>query len=126
MQAHNMTKIMENRNGIVADIAAFKVSHSTRSDTTTLQAKRWSAQRSIRQWNVTHGFDSRQSSQSARQRIQRSSAFHRVMDASSVKYSKLQAHKSSGVVIDTAAFKVSHCIVFNFDATALQAKKRSA
>ena len=38
----------------------------------------------------------------------------------------MQAHVSSGVVMDIAAFKVSHSVVFNIDATALQAKKWSA
>ena len=41
---------------------------------------------------------------------------------------KMQAHPTSGgVVMDIAAFKVSHSVgVAHKDATALQAKKRSA
>ena len=35
----------------------------------------------------------------------------------------MQAHNSSGVVMDIAAFKVSHPIGGDKDATALQAKK---
>ena len=46
------------------------------------------------------------------------------MDESSGKGSKMQAHITSGVVMDIAAFKVSHSQ--DIDATALQAKKRSA
>ena len=39
----------------------------------------------------------------------------------------MQAHKTSGVVMDIAAFKVSHCVVSDIDATTLQAEKaRSA
>jgi hypothetical protein len=48
------------------------------------------------------------------------------MDESSGKGSKVQAHISSGVVVDIAAFKVSHSVVPDSDATALQAKKWSA
>ena len=40
---------------------------------------------------------------------------------------KMQAHITSSVVVDIAAFKVSHCVVSDIDATTLQAKKaRSA
>ena len=39
---------------------------------------------------------------------------------------KMQAHSSSGVAMDIAAFKVSHSVGVDNDATALQAKKRSA
>ena len=40
---------------------------------------------------------------------------------------KMQAHKNSGVVMDIAAFKVSHSAVSDIDATTLQAEKaRSA
>ena len=39
---------------------------------------------------------------------------------------KLQAHKRSGVVMDVAAFKVSHSVGIDKDATALQAKKQNA
>ena len=35
-------------------------------------------------------------------------------------------HRSSGVVIDIATFKVSHAVGVDIHATALQAKKRSA
>jgi len=38
-----------------------------------------------------------------------------------VKGSKMQAHSSSGVVLDIAAFKVNHCADCHKDATALQA-----
>ena len=38
----------------------------------------------------------------------------------------MQAHVSSGVVMDIAAFKVSLSVVVHIDATALQTKKRSA
>ena len=38
----------------------------------------------------------------------------------------MQAHISSGVVMDIAAFKVSHSVGLDKDATALQAKKWSA
>ena len=39
----------------------------------------------------------------------------------------MQAHPFSGVVMDIAVFKVSHCVGFNIDATTLQAEKaRSA
>ena len=48
------------------------------------------------------------------------------MDESSGKGSKMQAHKSSGVVMDIAAFKVSHPVGDDRDATTLRAKKRSA
>ena len=50
--------------------------------------------------------------------------FNGAMDESSGKGPMMQAHKSSGVVMDVAAFKVSHCIGFDKDATALQAKKK--
>ena len=52
--------------------------------------------------------------------------FKGAMDESSGKCSKMQAHIKSGVVMDIAAFKVSHSVGVNKDATALQAKKRSA
>ena len=52
--------------------------------------------------------------------------FNGAMDESSGKGSKMQAHISSGVVMDIAAFKVSHSVGVDIDATALQAKKRSA
>ena len=52
--------------------------------------------------------------------------FNGAMDESSGKGSKTQAHISSGVVMDIAAFKVSHSVGPDSDATALQAKKRSA
>ena len=42
------------------------------------------------------------------------------------KCSKMQAHHISGVVMDIAAFKVSHSAGGDIDATALQAKKWSA
>ena len=48
------------------------------------------------------------------------------MDESSGKGSKMQAHISSGVVMDIAAFKVCHPVGGDKDATALQAKKWSA
>jgi hypothetical protein len=39
----------------------------------------------------------------------------------------MQAHRRSGVVMDIAAFKVSHCVGSDIDATTLQAEKaRSA
>ena len=50
--------------------------------------------------------------------------FKGAMDESSGKGSKMQAHISSGVVMDVAAFKVSHSV--DIDPTALQAKKWSA
>ena len=50
--------------------------------------------------------------------------FKGAMDESSGKGSKMQAHITSGVVMDITAFEVSHS--FDIDATALQAKKRSA
>ena len=46
------------------------------------------------------------------------------MDESSGKGSKMQAHPISDVVMDIAAFKVSHSVVHDRDTTALQAKKR--
>ena len=52
--------------------------------------------------------------------------FNGAMDESSRKGSKMQAHISNGVIMDIAAFKVSHSVVVEIDATALQAKKRSA
>ena len=36
---------------------------------------------------------------------------------------KMQAHKISGVVMDVAAFKVSHSVVSDIDATALPAAR---
>ena len=36
---------------------------------------------------------------------------------------KMQAHKNSGVVMDIAAFKVSHCVGSDIDATALPAAR---
>ena len=48
------------------------------------------------------------------------------MDESSGKGSKMQAHITSGVVMDITAFEVSHAVGADKDATALQAKKRSA
>ena len=44
------------------------------------------------------------------------------MDESSGTCSKMQAHIISGVVMDIAAFKVSHSVGVDIDATALQAK----
>ena len=38
----------------------------------------------------------------------------------------MQAHISSGVVMDIAAFEISHSVALDKDATALQAKKWSA
>ena len=35
----------------------------------------------------------------------------------------MQAHHSSGVVMDIAAFKVSHSVFFDMDATALRAAR---
>ena len=52
--------------------------------------------------------------------------FNGAMDESSGKCSKMQAHRISGVVMDITAFKVSHSVGGDIDATALQAKKRSA
>ena len=52
--------------------------------------------------------------------------FSGAMDESSGKGSKMQAHISSGVVMDIAAVKVSHAVGVDKDATALQAKKWSA
>ena len=51
--------------------------------------------------------------------------FHGAMDESSGQ-GKEQAHMSSGVVMDVAAFKVSHSAGDDRDATALRAKKWSA
>ena len=51
--------------------------------------------------------------------------FNGAMDESSGKGSKMQAHISSGVVMDIAAVKVSHAVGVDKDATALQAKKWS-
>ena len=48
------------------------------------------------------------------------------MDESSGKGSMMQAHITSGVVMDITAFEVSHAVGADKDATALQAKKRSA
>ena len=42
------------------------------------------------------------------------------MDESSGKVHKMQTHPTSNVVIDIAAFKVSHVTVMDIDATALQ------
>ena len=36
---------------------------------------------------------------------------------------KMQAHITSGVVMDVAAFKVSHCVGSDIDATALPAAR---
>ena len=36
---------------------------------------------------------------------------------------KMQAHIPSGVVMDIAAFKVSHCVGIDIDATALRAPR---
>ena len=36
---------------------------------------------------------------------------------------KTEAHSISGVVMDVAAFKVSHCIEFDIDATPLRAAR---
>ena len=52
--------------------------------------------------------------------------FKGAMDESSGKGSKMQAHPSSGVVMDLATFQVGHSVGFDIDATALQAKKWSA
>ena len=52
--------------------------------------------------------------------------FKGAMDESSGKGSKVQAHHRSGVVMDITAFEVSHAVGADKDATALQAKKRSA
>ena len=42
------------------------------------------------------------------------------------KVSKMQAHRSSRVVMDIAAFKVSHSVGLDPDTTALRAKKQNA
>ena len=52
--------------------------------------------------------------------------FNGAMDESSGKGSKMQAHITSGVVMDITAFEVSHAVGADKDATALQAKQRSA
>ena len=39
---------------------------------------------------------------------------------------KMQAHRSSGVVMDIAALKVSHCSVCDIDATALRDARERA
>ena len=83
------------RSGVVMDIAAFKVSHSIFIDKDTA---------ALRAAKV------------------RSSSIG-AMDESAGKV--MQAHNISGVVMDTAAFKVSHSSGTDSDATALQAKKRS-
>ena len=80
----------------------------------------------VGRWNVTHGFDSRESSPPATQTYGDSQHTSGAMDESSGKGSKMQAHISSGVVMDIAAFKVSHSVGVDQDATALQAKKWSA
>ena len=46
------------------------------------------------------------------------------MDESSGKGSMMQAHRTSGVVIDIATFKVSHAVGVDIHTTALQAKKK--
>ena len=48
------------------------------------------------------------------------------MDESSGKGSMIQAHRSNGVVMDIATFKVSHAVGIDKDTTALQAKKKGA
>ena len=50
--------------------------------------------------------------------------FNGAMDESSGKGSMMQAHRTSGVVIDIATFKVSHAVGVDIHATALQAKKK--
>ena len=73
------------------------------------------------------GFDLAQNSRSpATTSRQHSEHTIGAMDESSGKGSKMQAHISSGVVMDIAAFKVSHPVGVDQDATALQAKKWSA
>ena len=52
--------------------------------------------------------------------------FSGAMDESSGKGSMMQAHRSSGVIMDIATFKVSHSVGVDTDATALKAKKWSA
>ena len=120
MQAHPI-------GGVIMDVAAFKVSHSARSDpdNTALQAararsssigamERYTWVRFARKLTTCH---------IAHSKGQHSSG---AMDESSGKGSKMQAHISSGVVMDIAAVKVSHAIGVDKDATALQAKKWSA
>ena len=55
-----------------------------------------------------------------------SSQFDGAMEESSGKGSMMQAHITSGVVMDITAFEVSHAVGADKDATALQAKKWSA
>ena len=68
----------------------------------------------------------RQSHEHAQAAGQFKCQFKGAMDESSGKGSKMQAHISSGVVMDIAAFKVCHPVGGDKDATALQAKKWSA
>ena len=91
-----------------------------------LRTKEQGVSNSVGRWNVTHGFDSQESSPTATTHIAKVSIpVGRWMNVQG-KCSKMQAHITSSVVMDVAAFKVGHCIGCDRDATALQPKKRSA
>ena len=52
--------------------------------------------------------------------------FKGAMDESSGQGSMMQAHRSSGVIMDIATFKISHSAGMDKDTTTLRAKKWSA
>ena len=73
-------------------------------------------------WKVTHGFDSRKSSPTATQHMATvSTPVGRWMKVQGKL--KMQTHMRSCVVMDVAAFKVSHSAGCDIDATALRAAR---
>ena len=104
--------------GVVMDVAAFKVSHCIGFDidATPLRAAR------VRSSSIgameemsgkvqtasTHTLQCQSREHAHSSRSVQGPQFNGAMDESSGKGSKMQAHISSGVVMDIAAFKVSH------------------
>ena len=75
-------------------------------------------------WNLTQGSIRRKAHTLPDNAHSNGQHFSGAMDESSGKGSMMQAHRTSGVVIDIATFKVSHAVGVDIHATALQAKKK--
>ena len=122
------------RSGVVIDVAVFKVRHSSNIDATALRIVRARSSSigamdeiSGKVQNASTHILRRQNHEHAHiSRSVQEGQFKGAMDESSGKVQRCKHRKSSGVVMDIAAIKVSHSVARNIDATALQAKKRSA
>ena len=109
---------------IRVDIGVGQRCRACDEESTALPAEKTSTRNvPLGRWNVTHAFDSQASSPTATTQIAK-------VSIPAGKWKKVQgklkmhAHRSSSIVIDIAAFEVSHCVYL--DTTTLRAKKRSA